>query len=450
MEFEPTVSQQDLMTFSAHVQKIFYNNKETTLKLYNTGGEIVSYLANENTDVCPLINENSIQVLSKLNEGAYGAVFMIKIPGRSGDYVIKKSKNVPIEKKYIIGSTTLENIADIWEEKDNISAKVTISFNGGDKTKVFNNGDAVYYADFARICKYNGPINNIFTGKPIDLSPEDYICKKDVYSEYLISLLVGNMYEQGECINFIDTFAFATCKVDDPETLAQYTFMQKIDGNIFEYTEVGSQYNIASAKNKEDRLKAEIKYASLRKMFIKDDEVLGIILQVICSINKFHSKKISHNDLHGKNIFIEKITEDMVYEGKQIASDPYIYYEINGHIIKAPRQRYLIKIGDWGLACKYSSPQVLNYNIMSGKMSIKIPNFFIPAYDLMYCFRFLLMLFPTNEVCLKILDFTNLAVTDFKDYRPIVEKMMERHKDLTSEKLLFSGIFKNNIISKND
>jgi hypothetical protein len=183
MEFEPTISQQDLMNFSAHVQKIFYNNKETTLKIYNTGGEIVSYLANENIDLCPLINENSIQVLSKLNEGAYGAVFMIKIPGRSGDYVIKKSKNVPIEKRYVIDPVTLENISSIWEENDGIPSKVTISFNGGDKTKVFNYGDVVYYADFARICKYNGPLNNIFTGLPIYLSSEDYICKKDVYSE---------------------------------------------------------------------------------------------------------------------------------------------------------------------------------------------------------------------------------------------------------------------------
>jgi len=99
----------------------------------------------------------------------------------------------------------------------------------------------------------------------------DFLCAETI-SEFVISLLVADILKRRMSVNFIDTFYFGVCNKRGRSS--QYTFMEKIDGDLDKVL---------------DRLSR--------------NDVNSIYIQIIHSIATYQKLyKIVHGDLHEGNL----------------------------------------------------------------------------------------------------------------------------------------------------
>jgi serine/threonine protein kinase len=295
--------------------------------------------------VCPLIGKK-IKLVKKLGEGEYGAVFEIHIPGQGNkQYAVKKSHSK--ERTTIRGCTVMKEYT---------------------------------------VGKYP---------EQTTVSKGDIVCD-DVYTEYLIALLAGKIARSGKSANFFDTFYFATC--DDKKKQAHYTFMEMID------TSLRATLPCVSEKTYKKRQKGSMY-----------PEVMDYILvQTLHSIGVLQSwYKIVHGDLHTGNIFLEIVTPETTFGGKKLLEVDYYEYRINGKSIYIPGGKacpFIVKIGDWGLASKFSKPQIFNKLVIKDGYTAPdgtklIPNFYTPAYDVVYTVDVIWSLNRSNKFIADILSF---------------------------------------------
>src|ERR1700691_2630561 len=127
---------------------IFYNNRKQTIEILNTGGKIMKYLGIPN-DICPLLNDGQIQIRSQLGRSANAIVFDLYIKDFDyGRYAVKIPKKTVDPESYQECLTTMdESFRDL------------------------------------------GKRSNI-----IIIPKDSYLCENGVISEYLIGLLIGNLY----------------------------------------------------------------------------------------------------------------------------------------------------------------------------------------------------------------------------------------------------------------
>ena len=290
---------------SAEVQLKFFG-KDEILRIIDTRKSIVKYLGREST-LCPLIGSEI--KLVEIGKGKGGMVFSITFPGM-GDkkYVVKRLEGV----NFLRCQTT---------------TKSTYGKTNGKGT--------------------------------ITVPSKSYVCDEERYSEYVLSVLVGELYRKGECINFIDTFDFATCL---KPVSNQYIFMERID-NVLK---------------------------TIADCVFTEDYSIGMraVIQLLFAIAIYQRKyKIVHGDLHLDNVFVEYVTPTTEFGGQKLAECDYFYYQIGKKTIYLPYTPFIIKIGDWGLSCKYSEPMVMNSNTMrDGYDQYEgfgpwIPNFYTETYD---------------------------------------------------------------------
>ena len=162
-----------------NIVNIFHDEREKAVKIINTGGNLVKHLSGASS-LCPFLSGNhKIKYVKQLGKGAQGTVYEINFPDRGKrKYVVKKS---------------VETVQHKCTTK-----KVYERFDGKGYTKI---------------------------------SPKSIIC--DVhYSEYAISLLLGELLRKRICINFMDVFAFAVCVDRKMKKIYNYTFMEKADSTL--------------------------------------------------------------------------------------------------------------------------------------------------------------------------------------------------------------------------
>jgi serine/threonine protein kinase len=187
------------------------------------------------------------------------------------------------------------------------------------------------------------------TIRRLNIPPGSYICENELYSEYMIGLLATNIKPN---INILSVLDFATCY---SPTVKQYIFMEKIDSDLI---------------------------TALHKEIMTDEDIHSIVLQLLVTIKLYNQYKIQHNDLHTGNVFIKKIKNNTLVNGKNVGQYTHLAYKVSGRVIYVPVKKYLVKIGDWGMSCKYSDPMILNKNVMEGR--ITTPNWYCPISDVLF------------------------------------------------------------------
>ena len=117
----------------------------------------------------------------------------------------------------------------------------------------------------------------------------------------------------------------------------------------------------------------------------------GIYIQTLFAIASYQAKfKISHNDLHTGNVFVEFVTEKTEFNEKKLIEADYYHYEINGKSIYFPAIPVIVKIGDYGKSVKYTEPIIGDkYVFDSGYEQGDgtgpwIPNTYLAQYDSLY------------------------------------------------------------------
>ena len=332
-----------------NIMVTFNNQTEELLRIYDSGESIVKFLTGDtkyNKVVCSGILGKHIKINEELGRGVFGAVYSISLPGTNNrQYVLKQTLNTP-------DSETMSHCL------------VT-------KTQIYQNNS---------------------TDKQIIVNQGNYVCNNEMYSEYMIGILVAQLFKNGLVdkrennyynINFIDVLNFTTCY---KPSAVQYIFMERITTDLDSFMD---KYMSVSKKSKGGSTKTEV----------KEINMISIIYQLIIAILFYQDiYKISHNDLHAGNIFLEKITDNTMYAGKNIKGYTHLSYKIKGKTIYIPLGEYIVKIGDWGQACKYSPRQVLNYMVMderfydekpNGEIQYTTPNWFSKQYDFVYSLGFI-------------------------------------------------------------
>ena len=424
--------------------KLTFQGRGETIKILDTGKSIVNYLASQKSE-CPLIG-SEIELVEKLGKGNFGAVFLVKIKGMGPKkYAAKKTTHDLYKFEYGAYDhveKSLEDIATDMSDDEGISKEIFILINGGDPKRIVKPGEFLFNTTFAKICL----TDKVKTYKRFDGQGEtivpigSYLCEQISYSEYVIGLLCGDLYRSGISANFFDIFGFTTCPDTKNETVDQYVFMDKIDGSI------------RSIKD----CVFEVWASHSEKYPEKFPEIIPTVLfiQVLHAIAVYQEiYQISHNDLHDDNIFIELIKKDTVYNSQNLYEADWFHYKLGKVDLYLPWIPLIVKIGDFGLSVKYSTPIVGDlevfkdgYDQNDGKGKW-IPNWFSPSYDMLYMSQ----IFQGNnfdnefikKVFMKILGVDKEDMIDKRKFfsynaymRPDMRFISQRDKEVSPAKIL--------------
>lgn len=323
--------------------KLFFEDKEETLNIINNGGNLVKYLTGKNA-LCPLIG-TEIKLNKVLGKGEGGIVFEISFSGSNG------------KKKYAVKKSKIYNFDD-------------------------PNGDSIGPRSYRRVDDL---------GKTI-IPPGSSICEKE-YSEYAISLLTGELVRNGTCINFMDVFAFSMCPNPGGKSFSQYTFMEQIDSSVRKDMGCIMEDPYGPDGNTGKGLNTKQRRTLTNSVLIQTLFALAVLDRTY---------QIVHGDLHDDNIFLVH-DPDFVWNGKRIGDYDYYKYKIDNTSIYLPGIPLIVKIGDLGLAVKYSAPMIGNITTMEdgyyqydGK-GPWLPNFYTPAYDTTFIVSIFRNRNPSNE-----------------------------------------------------
>ena len=212
----------------------------------------------------------------------------------------------------------------------------------------------------------------------VEVLPGDIVCTQAI-SEALVATFVSNELapESRTSRFFVETFNIAVCPAIStsdlpvPEGAAPkkrttaaaetFQFMEIIQGNFLQY--LNSELFPRTTQDREEVLKR-------------------FYTQVLDALEVYQSQKIVHGDLHLENIFY----------------------------VQNPDGSVSFKIGDWGLACKYSEPKILNLTVMKSGYAQKeaipwVPNWYDASYDLFLLTWLLWGQFPEMKLFQNIMNF---------------------------------------------
>jgi serine/threonine protein kinase len=340
-----------------YMTKIFveFEGAREILHVYESSGEIVDEL------LAPIPNSTGgrlcsfmakIEKTKPLGGGVFGKVYSVTFPGMgkySRPFAVKAPKKKPRDATYL----GMDKRCKISDPNQN-----NYTLYNGRRVTITNN---TYKALNGR----NYPIN----------VHQSYLCDKETYSEYIISILTGQLYRNGMvktksgdpyCVNFLNVFEFTTCYKPKEQ---QYIFMEQADATLNKLTT--NNWSIEAQ--------------------------LFVFVQILLSIYIYQSFNISHNDLKNDNIFMEKITQNTIYNSQRMLDNTHIEYKLPGgtFYLSIPSDNaYIVKIGDWGQSIKYgmeTKPTVGFFDvfqgIFDGNQTANTPNWFAPAYDLFTFFN---------------------------------------------------------------
>jgi len=365
--------------------KLFFDGKMEIMDIIDTDKSIVKYLSPD-SPICPLIG-SQITIQKEIGSGAYGKVFLVEIEGMGEkQYVVKKTEiGTPTLQPSKGGpETTLQEIADRWEDENSISSEVIIQLNGGDpQHKGFN---LIYVPLYTRPCR----TENNMTVERVDnmgdtiIPSGSYLCSYEAYSEYVIGLLLARLYMSGRCINFVNTFGFATCNEAKPGADTR-NFLQKLLGQPAPYDIPDVyQYTFMELVDGGDL------FTLLESHTLSNSTISALYIQILFAITCYQEMhKMVHGDLHPGNVFIENVNESSVYYGRSLGDASYYKYSVYGENVYIPAIPYIAKIADFGLSCSWDDPITANKSVVKDGMDTKdgtgawIPNWYCQSYDIL-------------------------------------------------------------------
>jgi len=394
------------------VTDIFTNGRELFMNTI-LSGESITKIMTQPSPVCPLLGKEII-LGNKLGEGLYGEVFKIKIPGSgSREYAVKRSDM--LTQMFTGGGTRKSTTFLDLQNKYGIKAEKIIEYNNLKKTNPEDNVvGTIWIPTFMKGCltKKITYFDRFDIGGKIEFVPNEHLCppqddkntlKKGGNmgtSEFAISLLAGSLYRSGRSINFLNVFYFAACKdklITDGSIVNQYTFMELVNSSVRKSIECLCERMYGG--------KPGLVYTA--NPITAENAMNSVVIQIIHSIYMMqHVYQIVHGDLHDDNVFLEFINEDTEWKGQKLIEADYYEYKVEGKSIYITGGRecpFIVKIGDWGLACKYSFPKIANmmtietgYDQFDGN-GPWLPNFYTEVYDMYYIIDILYNLNPSND-----------------------------------------------------
>lgn len=414
----------------------FIDDTQGTLRVLNTGGGLVKHLGKE-SKLCQYIYNGDIQ-MKFFAGGEAGQVADVTFPGMGTQkYVVKATKElkeiINVSDQYL--GLTIQGAWDAGIKDEGYDYDIYIELNGGDPNRVLRKDDRIIVPEFAEECLITKSVNYKNTADPtktVTYPKGSYLCTKNSYSEYVNSLLVGELVRSGQSINFINTFNFATCSKEIPPAsyidrlkkikaydatkedrlVVQYTFMEKIDGDL---------------------------EGLIKKKTLTEREAEILFVQVIHAIATYQAVyKLQHNDLHMGNVFYLKVKPDTMWHDRRVSDANYFSYRVGNTLLYLPSIPYIAKVADWGLSVKYSTPIVGDkdsanegYPQEDDPTGPWIANFYSDTYDLLYAFNRLFSKFPNSKFLIAVGDWLIGDVTQLDDYirrkndRPVLSKLLE-------------------------
>lgn len=163
----------------------------------------------------------------------------------------------------------------------------------------------------------------------------------DFEAEYIFDIYVTKILHMGLCINFVETFYHFTCFDSQVvKKFNQYVVKEILDENI------SNTHRIADLHHNREDIEASL--------------AVQIFFAIGC-LNYYLGA--THNDLHGDNILVKKIDQNMTYNGTKLIDCDYFHYRIFGIDIYIPKAiACIFKISDLGLAIKWVDRPMMAYN----------------------------------------------------------------------------------------
>jgi hypothetical protein len=345
-----------------------FNGVNEIIRVIDEGGNIMKLLGKESQD-CPLIG-SEIYINKELGKGKQGGVFSIKFSnGLEANFVVKiqiyRTNQVRLYRKdadhsyeeiinNIIMSQRLGSKYDVLS----IMKFNNLGTNLERKYDIKSDPNIIYIPNFMPLysCKLEQPktIKDKLTKTKITIPAGSYVCNS-IIVEKVISAFISKIIEEGICPHYIHTFSFAQC-----DAAKSFIFMEEIDG-----------------PSTGDIFRKEI-LSSLASF----EAFIFQVFVAIYVMQKAYS--IAHQDLHLNNIFL-KNSASIVWKNQRLDSKSHWRYDIDEDSYYFPTQKYLVKLGDWGAAAKYSFPFVLRADILEGKFDkANVPKNMIILHDYIY------------------------------------------------------------------
>jgi len=333
-----------------------FRDREEVLRVYNSGEALVKQL----TAVSPLCQSigTDIKIAPEpIAKGVTGSVSDVVFPGaKKGQYVIKTffgkgTKGTTLVRRFVRPPKTLEEAIKSLKEYD---PDLLLAVNGGDPTKVVAK---IMIPAFAMSCSPKTKFTYVtnVSNRLVTLTKPYYLCPTEAIPEYVMSLLVANLYRDGTCVHFIDTVDLLTCvEVGSPK---QHTIMEKVDGPLSKFVRC-----LFKKKKPDSRM------------------ITGVLIQILFAIACYqHRYQISHNDLHTGNVLLKHVTPDTEWNGQKLADADWYHYHILGVDLYVPSIPTLVKIADFGYSVKWSPP-IIGDEFLATK-GLGTPTEYAPQYD---------------------------------------------------------------------
>lgn len=385
---------------------VIFNGSKEVIQIVNSESSLIRALGIP-SHKCDLIG-SEITLQNELGRGAYGRVFSIKFPHLNTGTRQFAVKRLELELQYDTLKSkrqVLEYLAKYqltWDDIKPLQPKQSVidTFNNAGMDKkvlvvmpslpclLHKNEEFIKFPQ-----ERSGRGNELVK---ITVPKGSYLCSENAYSEFVIGSLLGNLYDSKQSVNFFKIFSMFTCKNNDEKGLNlkyyQYVFMDKIDGTTMGiFGKKNEQQRLLKYNNICERLNTYFRGKVCNQMNIINGIYIQTIFAIICYQEKY---KVSHNDLHTDNVFVEYVNDNTKFKGNYLKDADWYSYGIRGKRVYFPAIPVIVKIGDFGLSVKYSKPIVGDEHVFkTGYWQTDeatgaydgngawIPNVFIPAYD---------------------------------------------------------------------
>lgn len=321
------------------------DTNEELLEVVTNYGDIAKYLIGKSSD------SGCVKRGKKIGKGIYGTVYTAMIKDKP--YALKRlTYKLEVNRNPEKTFEYIEKIVSGLQDKDLI-----LLLN----KKTFVNDPSKYYIpEFNLLCNQSLTYERFDNKKTVNI--HGYICKMDIYPEFLLGVLCSEFLKNGQSIHFLNTFGFSTC-IDSSKKLNFYFYMELINNSLQNVLKCVNEYTMR-----------------------------GTIVQILHSLHMLQTLQINHNDLHTSNIFLEYINDDTTFMDKKLKDILYFHYNIENNDLYIPALPFIVKIGDFGTGTKYSYPAIGTIDTLEVGVGVipetpseyksSIPNWFNTSYDI--------------------------------------------------------------------
>ena len=191
------------------------NIQQKIIELYKNNKPIVPYMIGFDYN-CDGVNVD----IEDIGRGKQGSVYKIKIEKDECEYVLKKYEVSEYEKIKTDGKVKLKEILikmmddyDLTKEEEENIIKMIIKYNKIKKEELDQRiKKEIIIPNYYFPCRATVK-NLIVNSQGIDILIEngDYVCRSNIITEYLNTLLGSILYEKGISTQFLKTIGFKNC-----------------------------------------------------------------------------------------------------------------------------------------------------------------------------------------------------------------------------------------------